>query len=332
MDATSKNVMELNEKRVYKCNVCDTVFKSSSKLSIHVATHNGTPLPKCDICDKTYTCKWYLKCHMQSHFKEYQCDICKKYVATEKSLRDHMLIHSDEMPFQCPHCFHSFRRKKCLEQHIQRCHTERERTCECDICNKKFYYQKNLKCHMKTHTGEVTYNHECNVCGKKYQTKACLEKHAFIHSKDKVIRCDICDKALANPAALRLHMQRIHVVADGKVECKICNKFINSYYLNAHMEVVHSSFKKHVCDVCNKTFSRSDYLLRHKTVHMDVKPHLCTICDRTFSRLQYLQQHVGKIHNSTKKRNSKKAVTGQKRENHQGGLKDVDDAAIEDAN
>lgn len=73
-------------------------------------------------------------------------------------------VSTDDRPYRCDVCGHSFKQHFSLTQH-QRIHTG-EKPYKCNQCGKAFSLRSYLIIHQKIHSGEKAY--ECNECGKAF--------------------------------------------------------------------------------------------------------------------------------------------------------------------
>lgn len=72
-----------------------------------------------------------------------------------------MLIHTDQKPYQCDHCYQSFRQKQLLKRHCNLYHNPtyvppppQEKTHQCPECERAFRHKGNLIRHMAVHDPE----------------------------------------------------------------------------------------------------------------------------------------------------------------------------------
>lgn len=85
------------EKR--RCNICNIVCQSVSKLQVHLNGHLGLKPYQCLECSKKFTCKYQLKLHGRCHTDElrYKCKKCEKAFKHLGSLRSHNLVHQEKI-------------------------------------------------------------------------------------------------------------------------------------------------------------------------------------------------------------------------------------------
>ena len=85
-----------NKKR-YKCEICDSAFSRSNHLSRHWLIHTGERPFKCDICDKAFNQACYLTIHKRIHTgeKPFKCQVCSRAFNQSQHLKRHSLIHTN---------------------------------------------------------------------------------------------------------------------------------------------------------------------------------------------------------------------------------------------
>jgi stress-induced morphogen len=111
-------------KRAYECDVCEKVFRYSSKLAEHMRTHTKEKPYECDVCEKRFRHSSALQNHRRIHTNEkpYECDVCEKRFTQAGGLQRHMRIHTNERPYECDVCDKAFRESGHLKRHVRTQH------------------------------------------------------------------------------------------------------------------------------------------------------------------------------------------------------------------
>ena len=226
--------------KLLKCEVCQKAFWTKTGLTRHALIHKGRKSYKCDVCDKTFLMKYSLKRHKFLHAvpMPFACSICKWGFASRNSLRNHQIVHNPDRPYICQFCSESFKTAQSLRTH-NIIHTRAKRH-PCTKCLAKFGTQKEMNMHMRTHwKAELKDNaqlerHQCRECGAKFTQSGSLRAHERSHSGERRYNCSICDKSFI---------------------------YYSSWY--QHMRV-HRGEKRYVCKKCKRGFTKKQYLTRHK--------------------------------------------------------------------
>ena len=101
-------------KRQFKCDICDSTFKSKKVLKRHNLLHEGKKLFNCVICESNFTTKDLMKQHIATfHIAKNpsKCKICDKSFVTKHSLKLHLSVHKIKMQ----HLW----QKLCYQTHIK---------------------------------------------------------------------------------------------------------------------------------------------------------------------------------------------------------------------
>lgn len=154
---------EASEKKVFICEICGALFRSSSSMKTHRFLH-GERKFECEICKKRFHRKDVLQEHLTVHQEpNFPCQICGKKYKTKKSLYVHTLIHKGSKRFACGEC------------------------------GKEFFQKGNLFKHVQTHTTERLF--ACSYCSKSFTSKEYFNIHELTHTQGKIFSCDTCKKS-----------------------------------------------------------------------------------------------------------------------------------------
>ena len=136
---------------VFKCNMCDAEFKTSSGLAYHERqNHKDLPQYRCSICAKGFVSRGHYVGHMNMHnnTKTFVCTVCYKTFAYMSSLKFHLKMHTNAKVFECPVCAKKFAYEKSFKSHLNT--HNRANAFTCPHCPKKFAYRSSLQYHLKT--------------------------------------------------------------------------------------------------------------------------------------------------------------------------------------
>lgn len=155
-----------------------------------------------------------------------------------------------------------------------------------------FFSQVELDEHNLVHLKQITEN-ECPICNKILANPTKLNVHMESRHIPKIFTCDNCAKTFRSKDNLRLHMShhRKHFI----VECRACKKTYKSmqslrYHLRQH-------FEHHQCETCGKVFEHKKLLIGHIAAKHNQELMLqCQYCTRMFSRADVRDAHEREIH------------------------------------
>lgn len=117
MKSHRKNLAE--DKKEFKCTICNFSCESDVNLSSHMKTHSNKKVFKCENCEFVALTALRLKKHAESHLtpQTYACVFCN-YTTTDKSVYFyHTQNHSDERSHKCNDCNFSSMRMAVLLTH-----------------------------------------------------------------------------------------------------------------------------------------------------------------------------------------------------------------------
>ena len=140
----------------------------------------------------------------------------------------------------------------------------------------------------------------CDQCGKVLANPPALKRHLEReHGPDEKIPCKECGKIYRNQAAMNHHIKISHDLSP----CTVCAQMIPAYKMNRHMIVWHTDdkLKPFICEVCKKGFCNKTRYDKHKVVHTGEKPYVCH-CGARFGHSQNLSAHQQSVHMGLKRK------------------------------
>ncbi|XP_034838123.1 zinc finger protein 260-like isoform X23 [Maniola hyperantus] len=105
---------------VLACHICEKTFKDQRKLTLHIKKdHLLERKHKCQECQMMFFSSTRLKIHMAKHtgLRQFKCDICLKAYGRKNTLREHMRIHANDRRYACEHCGQAFVQNCSLRSH-----------------------------------------------------------------------------------------------------------------------------------------------------------------------------------------------------------------------
>jgi len=252
----------------------------------------------------------------RGHLK--QCPFCEKQFRDSSKLKYHINTHTNERPFICEVCQHSFNHPRHLRRHIL---LHKEKTLVCHHCPKTFSDQSLLDLHLKG----VGQSFQCTLCGNVYARKQFLQAHERReHTGETPYACNYCEEQFNMSYKLKDHINKQHSsVPLPLFVCEFCGKEYKKKscmleHANTHSgepvnkcDICHQSFNtktafrhhlnihegKFECEECGKCFGSPRNLDIHKKVHSGVKDFQCSVCVKAYSSIRSLQMHLEIKHN-----------------------------------
>lgn len=208
----------------HKCTLCSNDFRSPTVLEKHLKAHAENKTIACNVCNKTLGNSSSLIHHMKLHsgLRSYLCRYCGKAYAQISSKiahekKKHKIEKQSERKtpppkkpetYLCSVCSSSFDKRKYLQQHIKRMHSDACGRYKCSLCSRDFNSSTSLDNHMKAHTGRKT--HACKLCIKTFATLSSLQSHMQLHSGTRPYLCKYCGKDFAQIRGKINHEKKYH--------------------------------------------------------------------------------------------------------------------------
>ena len=201
---------------------------------------------KCDHCVYILTGSKHIKTHYKKvhpdkpiildGIKKFPCGHCNDYFFSKINLERHShLKHGEESGKKiCKKCSAPF-----SIQHKCRKENGKVNSYPCDYCHLTFTSKDNLKSHVLS-VHEKRLDYACEHCGKRCPTLKVLDGHVKqTHTQN--VKCEICDKKVSNPIALRRHKVFVHKETKGAWLCVECPKsaFFSKSTFEKHMKTKH---------------------------------------------------------------------------------------------
>ena len=186
-----------SEENLYRCNLCDKSYRSSSNLIEHKKyfhKDNEKRYP-CDFCDKKFGCDIDLIVHDQAKHSwdqdRFQCDLCTSTFDIKRQLEKHLSDHlANRRMFVCKSCSKVYYKKASYDAHVKK-HKKH-------LISRVF---KGLRKEKATSNDKKLYN--CNECWKSYTCNYYLKIHqkkhmaTMLNSKRPDRRCKTASKTKA---------------------------------------------------------------------------------------------------------------------------------------
>ena len=291
----------LIQKNQTVCEVCNYECGSASSLYAHLRIRHPELFPfSCGVCDRRFSLEASAKEHERRHaFGELQCPACSLRFSRMSHLHHHARQHHPDFTnFPCQYCGAISPTVEALHSHIKVHHGDRlglPAAFTCEVCQEAFHTGKALARHrFSRHPGTA----ECGICGAQVGRRY-LSKHInAVHTKEKVHKCNQCDKDFYSRTSLTGHQKRQH--GPRKHLCHLCGKgYVHNVELQRHLKA-HRNQRDFKCDFCGRSFLKAVDLTYHRRSHTGERPHQCRLCPEAFIKPLGLRKHMLK-HTTVKK-------------------------------
>lgn len=153
----------------------------------------------CTVCGKKFPLNNNLIKHMRRHegIKQFSCHLCEKKFVEKIDLQTHLLSHSNERLFKC------------------------------HICVKEYKKRETLRRHLKTEHDTGNYNVKkpekklgCPMCPRVFAFNNKLQRHILIHTGEKPVKCEFCDKRFRDNYDRNVHLRKTHNIEPNIFKCE----------------------------------------------------------------------------------------------------------------
>lgn len=297
-----ETVHSINGFSSLSCSECGQIFRQETNLWDHVQiVHKGQKPFSCPKCEKVFQIRSHVVTHLHVHDVKgsFQCDSCSESFPDRPSLAIHEAAHTDLKMFQCDQCGRCFTRKFLLTAHMRTHVSKKPRVYTCRVCGEDgFDSLPKLLVHRRNNHQDVMLPlgskkdkvHKCEQCNKAFTGRVALKHHAMSHAGELPHVCEFCNKGFTQKRSLILH-RRIHT-GEKPYECGECGKrFVQSAHLYSHLRL-HTGEKPYPCSECGATFRLKDVRDSHQRKHTGERPFKCKDCDKSFRTSHSYYQHT----------------------------------------
>ncbi|KAI6021805.1 hypothetical protein BKA83DRAFT_4287848 [Pisolithus microcarpus] len=308
-DAKTLDEHMVEHTRPFRCEICETIYRSEEERSAHFTSSDRHPL--CTECQTGFMDAAALQSHVSSNHpspripsprKELKCPQCPELFTTHVALEAHLAeVHPI---FECPICRESYSTQSALTDHISTAHS-------CPDCGKGVYVDaKSLEEHQEEHRDP----YRCVPCGTRYAEEGLLFQHYKESSNDVHPVCTRCDLGFENDNTYNIHVVEVHrptpcEACEGLIideidlplhylssrrhpRCETCQMgFKDKFDFAEHGALQHPESHCHLCrwqfDSCNALHGH----IRHFANHPK-----CVNCDLRFADAKTYQHHLFAVH------------------------------------
>jgi general transcription factor IIIA len=201
-----KTTIHLN--KLFKCKVCDKMYKNPTCLSAHTNAKHSNKTFQCEKCSKVYHRKDYFIMHYRSKHLNivFACQDCDKVFTSKTGLTYHKDSIHIKILHQCEKCPKTFSDNRGLRVHVENIHEKKKYSCQ--DCEKVYKSHSALSVHKNIiHLKKLL---KCKNCEKTFNYLAARNHHNRQEHLKLTFECQKCKKKLTSKQALAVHMQKIH--------------------------------------------------------------------------------------------------------------------------
>lgn len=266
----------------FRCEVCGFVLTNRFAYLEHkkMKHHRGGSSLTFS-CSKCKVSKFSDLMALQKHQQICGMPFCSTCGATFKAWVDvaehRKQAHASSVPTrQWLNCVDKGCNFKCVTQHEMTQHVQAKHKvnevfcCNAPRCTFVFETREKLVEHKKeAHASEFIVQYQCMECKNCFSSKTLLAEHQYLHTLEKLRKCDLCLRQFSNVNDLRKHKD-VHATK-GTIRCHSCLRWCAD-----KMELVNhvcaqkrrnTGIRLYFCDVCHKDFRSDEKMFVHRKEH-----------------------------------------------------------------
>jgi len=265
-----------NKSMTFSCSKCRMSFGVLNDLQKHQATCG---MPSCMTCHATFKSWVEVAEHRMKH---HGADVSANTFGT----------NSKWLHCKFDKCMFKAQTAKELQFHFKNTHEKDVFKCNAPGCIKVYMTRELLTEHKRqVHASEFIVQYQCIECKNCFSTKTILAEHQYLHSMEKLRKCDLCLRSFMSFNDLRRHRD-VHVTK-GQFRCQGCKRWCESkndlinHYCPTFKKV--SNLRIYFCDVCQKDFRSDEKMFEHRREHKNF--YQCGICFNEYNTEQEFVDH-----------------------------------------
>ncbi|WAR27430.1 ZO71-like protein, partial [Mya arenaria] len=215
----------------FRCEVCNFVLTNRYAYLEHKKMkHNKSLTFTCSKCRMPFSVLAELQKHQMACGRP-SCNTChaqfKSWVEVgEHRIKVHGAADNNQVAIcKYKNCNFMASTQQQLATHVKTLHMNSELIkCTSPKCPRVFQTRDQLNEHKKeAHASEFIVQYQCIECKNCFSTKTILAEHQYLHSMEKLRKCDLCSRRFTSFNDLRRHRE-VHV-AKGTFRCQACKRW-----------------------------------------------------------------------------------------------------------
>lgn len=277
----------------FRCEICGFVLTNRFAYLEHKKMKHSKSGGLNLNCSKCKMSRFPDLAALQKHQQICGTPFCSTCGATFKAWIDvaehRKKMHTSKVPTrQWLTCMSPVCNFKCITQHEMKQHMQVKHidqfACNAPKCSQVFHTREQLMEHKKdVHAAEFIVQYQCMECKNCFSSKTLLAEHQYLHTLEKLRKCDLCLRTFGCISELRKHKD-VHTVK-GTVRCQECLRWCaDKIELVNHVCAQRrrtGGIRLYFCDVCHKDFRSDEKMFAHRKDHKNFFQ--CALCFLEFS-------------------------------------------------
>ncbi|CRL07691.1 CLUMA_CG020648, isoform A [Clunio marinus] len=299
----------------HQCEACGQTFRYKRLLLNHMSSiHQDDPTIPCNYCTRLFSSKTTRDAHhkmihqnQRRNLEYFKCPDCSLGFEMKEELRIHSFIHFEGEIHTCYECHQIFKKKKLLENHMNK---HEKPTFQCKACKRMFKYRPNLGKHIKN--GRCKGLIDNIIKTMTPQEEAEVAKEQLIKMTVNPTRVnligvsDICktksekiDKNIAvKEENFEENISAVVIIKSEEIKQEkiVKQEKSSSKILEQSKKLDRSLINDYFCDLCDFSANKKCQMLSHIRHHISSRRHGCINCNERFATRMKLHNHSMKVH------------------------------------
>ncbi|XP_055382523.1 uncharacterized protein LOC129612783 [Condylostylus longicornis] len=257
-------------KSCFKCTYCKRLFRRKANWLHHVRKHTGEKF-ECNICDYKTTSPFYLKSHIMkihdySKATKNTVQDLRKDPTSEANLNTAIEAATKTSLFKSKLLLQTLAKFDSITSEEKTESFKRLKLFKCKFCNevytKKHNLEEHLRVHLKSKQISIFDLYKCKYCNLRYKVKYQALLHEKKHRKQKLVECNLCAKSF-NKYYIHYHKKIHH---DSRIKLSHPPKLLKDIDGKEKEETKTENILVFECNICKKKLDSADLLKIHVNI------------------------------------------------------------------